>query len=92
MQVENFKAGQWLPQFQYKSFSPMLINQGWEWLDPGINTLLEQASQALAGLNALSLMVPDVDLFIRMHIAKEAIISLRRFTLFSMVMAALVVF
>lgn len=72
MQVENFKAGLWLDQFQYKSFSPAKVNQSWEWLDPGINLLLEQSSRALAELNALSLMVPDVDLFIKMHITKEA--------------------
>lgn len=72
MQVENFTAGTWLEQFQYKSFSPTLVNQSWEWLDPGINLLLEQSSRALAELNALSLMVPDVDLFIKMHITKEA--------------------
>jgi hypothetical protein len=72
MQVEQFVSGQWLQQYQYKSFSPIPINQSWEWLDPALNTLLEQASRALAELNTLSLMVPDVDLFIRMHIAKEA--------------------
>lgn len=72
MQVENFKAGVWLEQFQYKSFSPAQVNHSWEWLDPGINLLLEQSSRALAELNALSLMVPDVDLFIKMHITKEA--------------------
>jgi len=77
MQVEHFKAGTWMQQYQYKSFSPALVNQSWEWLDPGVNTLLEQASRALAELNALSLMVPDVDLFIRMHIAKEANTSSR---------------
>jgi Fic family protein len=77
MQVEQFVSGQWLQQYQYKSFSPALVNQGWEWLDPSLNILLEQASRALAELNTLSLMVPDVDLFIRMHIAKEANTSSR---------------
>lgn len=77
MQVEQFRSGQWLQQYQYKSFSPTPINCEWQWLDPQLNTLLERASRALAELNALSLMVPDVDLFIRMHIAKEANTSSR---------------
>lgn len=77
MQVEQFTSGQWLQQYQYKSFSPTPINCEWQWLDPQLNTLLERASRALAELNALSLMVPDVDLFIRMHIAKEANTSSR---------------
>jgi len=77
MQVEKFVSGHWEQQYQYKSFLPNLVNQSWEWLDPQINMLLEQAARALAELNALSLMVPDVDLFIRMHIAKEANTSSR---------------
>jgi len=77
MQVEQFTSGQWLQQYQYKSFSPTPINCEWQWLDPQLNTLLERASRSLAELNALSLMVPDVDLFIRMHIAKEANTSSR---------------
>ncbi len=77
MQVEQFTSGRWLQQYQYKSFSPTPINCEWQWLDPQLNTLLERASRALAELNALSLMVPDVDLFIRMHIAKEANTSSR---------------
>ena len=77
MQVEQFVSGRWLQQYQYKSFSPTPINDEWQWLDPQLNTLLERASRALAELNALSLMVPDVDLFIRMHIAKEANTSSR---------------
>ena len=77
MQVEKFKAGVWKSQYQYKSFTPQLVNQSWEWLDPKLNTLLEQASRALAELNAHSRMVPDVDIFIRMHITKEANTSSR---------------
>ncbi len=77
MQLEKFTSGQWEQQYQYKSFLPGSVNQSWEWLDPRVNTLLERAARALAELNALSLMVPDVDLFIRMHIAKEANTSSR---------------
>lgn len=72
MKFEDFKAGNWIKQYQYKSFSPTPINQEWNWEDPVINTLLEQASRALAELDAFTLIVPDVDLFIQMHITKEA--------------------
>jgi Fic family protein len=72
MRFENFSPGAWRQQYQYKSFSPVSVNQPWVWEDPRINTLLEQATRALGELNAFSLIVPDVDLFIEMHIAKEA--------------------
>ena len=72
MKFEGFSPGVWRQQYQYKSFSPVLVNQPWLWEDPRINTLLEQATRALGELNAFSLIVPDVDLFIEMHIAKDA--------------------
>ena len=77
MKLEDFRAGIFKQQYQYKSFSPTLVNCEWLWGDPRINTLLEQANQALGELNAFSLIVPDVDLFIRMHILKEANTSSR---------------
>ena len=64
MKLETFKAGVWRQQYQYKSFQPTLVNQLWTWEDPVINTLLEQATKALGELNAFSLIVPDIDLFI----------------------------
>ena len=72
MKLERFEAGDYKRQYGYESFSPSLINHAWTWDDGRINTLLEQATKALGELNAFSLIVPDVDLFIEMHITKEA--------------------
>lgn len=77
MKLEHFKSGVWKKQYQYKSFSPALINHDWTWDDARINVLLEQATRALGELNAFSFIVPDVDRFIFMHIAKEAQTSSR---------------
>lgn len=77
MKFENYSAGHWVQQYQYKSFDPTPVNREWSWEDPLINTLLEQASRALAELDAFTLIVPDVDLFIQMHITKEANTSSR---------------
>ena len=77
MKFETFKAGVLHSQFQYQSFEPVSINQAWIWEDAKINVLLENANRALGELNAFSLIVPDIDLFIEMHVAKEAQTSSR---------------
>ena len=64
MKFETFKAGSSRSRYQYKSFEPVPVNVEWTWEDPGINTLLEKANRALGELNAFSLIVPDIDLFI----------------------------
>jgi Fic family protein len=72
MEFEKFKAGHWQQRYQYKSFEPTPVNHDWTWRDTKIHQLLESANHALGELNAFSLIVPDVDLFIRMHVIKEA--------------------
>jgi Fic family protein len=72
MKVEEFQSGVFIQQYQYKSFAPTFVNVEWIWADPLINTLLERSTRALAELNAFSLIVPDIDLFIHMHVLKEA--------------------
>lgn len=72
MKFETFKAGTWQRRYQYKSFEPVLVDHDWTWEDATINTLLEAANRALGELNAFSLIVPDIDLFIEMHVVKEA--------------------
>lgn len=77
MKFETFKAGRWQQRYQYKSFEPVAVNHAWTWEDPTVNALLESANHALGELNAFSLIVPDVDLFIQMHVTKEAQTSSR---------------
>ena len=72
MKIEEFKSGKYLQQQNYKSFSPVKINSTWSWTDGKLNTLLAEANRKLGALDAFSLHVPDIDIFIEMHVAKEA--------------------
>jgi len=72
MNIKNYQAGTYKQQYKYKSFSPTTINQTLTWDDPLINTMLEDATRALGELNAFTMIVPNVDIFIQMHITKEA--------------------
>ncbi len=75
--MSNFNAGVYREHFGYKSFLPSLINKPFAISDKEISVLLEQASLQLGQLEAFSQLVPDIDLFIKMHIYKEATLSSR---------------
>jgi Fic family protein len=72
MKIEEFKSGKYLQQYQYKSFSPTRRNLPWSWGDGKINTLLAEANRKIGALDAFSSHIPDIDIFIEMHITKEA--------------------
>ena len=72
MKFETFKPGHFRQRDRYKSFEPVPINHDWAWEDQRINVLLESANHALGRLDAFSLIVPDVDRFIYMHVVREA--------------------
>ena len=77
MDIKDFIAGSYKQQYKYQSFSPSKINHGYVWSDASINTLLEEANILLGQLNAYTMIVPNVDLFVQMHITKEANTSSR---------------
>lgn len=73
--MDKFNSGIYIQSANYKYFLPNLINQEWKWYNPKINKLLEIASFELGQLNSFSKLVPNIDLFIHLHVAKEAVIS-----------------
>lgn len=72
MKLNEFKSGKFTQEFQYKAFLPNKINEKWVWEDSEINILLDEANRKLGEINAFSILIPNIDLFIKMHIVKEA--------------------
>ena len=77
MKIEDFIAGKSVKCYHYSCFVPSLINHEWTWESQDLTCALERAVKALASLDACSQFVPDIDLFIRMHIVREASASSR---------------
>jgi len=77
MLIEAYKSGRIEKGLQYSYFVPETINLQWEWQDPQLGTLLEKASISLGELNSFARLVPNIDLFIQLHVTKEAVISSR---------------
>ena len=77
MELEGYKSGRIEEQFQYRSFLPERINHEWLISDAQILQLNSRADRALGELNAFSQLIPDIDFFIKMYVAKEATQSSR---------------
>jgi len=70
--MKKFIAGKNINQGTYKSFQPVKINRQWDIEDIEIITLLTEADRELGRLDMYSEYLPNINIFIRMHIAKEA--------------------
>ena len=70
--MKNFKSGTYINQGYYKSFQPELINKQWLMDDMELMQLLSKADRQLGRLDMYSEHIPDIDLFISMHVLKEA--------------------
>ncbi len=69
--MNNFQSGKYINQGFYKSFEPNPIDKDWQITDMQIFTLLSKADRQLGRLDMYSEYV-NIDLFVSMHIAKEA--------------------
>lgn len=69
--MEFFISGKEVSQKYYKSFQPNLINKNWILNNMEVIQLLSKADRHIGRLDMYSEYV-NIDLFIRMHIAKEA--------------------
>jgi len=70
--MKTFKAGTYINQGYYKSFQPNFINREWKLDDMEIIQLLSQAEREIGRLDMFSRYVPNINMFIQMHVAKEA--------------------
>ncbi len=75
LQIEDFQAGKWEKSIEYQYFVPEKINFEWIWNHSEINNLLEKAAIKLGELNSFSRFVPNINLFIQLHVTKEAVVS-----------------
>ena len=72
MKLEEYKSGEYVKMNDYKAFIPSKINYNWGWDDTKLNKLLSEANRQIGELNAYSLLIPNVDLYIKMHVKIEA--------------------
>jgi len=72
LKMKTFKSGNYINQGTYKSFQPTKINQKWTIDDMEVLNLLSQADRQLGRLDMYSEYIPNIDLFISMHVLKEA--------------------
>jgi len=70
--MKSFKAGNYINQGYYKSFQPNFINREWKLEDMEIIQLLSRADRELGRLDMFSEYIPNLELFIQMHVTKEA--------------------
>lgn len=76
--LENYQSGRFERHHTgYNYFHPSFINDEWKWEDPSLNLLLEKAAIKLGELNSYARLVPNIDLFIQLHVTKEAVVSSR---------------
>jgi hypothetical protein len=68
--MNNFKAGTYISQGYYKSFQPTPINKPWLIEDMELINLLSQADRQMGRLDMYSEYVPNIELFISMHVLK----------------------
>jgi Fic family protein len=73
--MKQFEAGKFVNQGTYFSFHPTPINRHWSLDDMELIDLLGHADRLIGKLDMYSNYIPNIDLFIEMHVTKEATLS-----------------
>jgi len=77
MNLSDFSAGSYEQRLESTAFLPEPVCHEWVVADAELVDLLGRADRALGELNAFAHLIPDINFFIRMHVAKEATQSSR---------------
>lgn len=70
--MKGYNSGQYIKQGSYRSFQPTKICREWHIENMELLNLLSQADRQLGRLDMYSEYIPNIDLFISMHVLKEA--------------------
>ena len=70
--MKKFKSGTYVNQGYYQSFQPEPINRQWHIENMELLQLLSKADRELGRLDMYSEYIPNIDLFISMHVLREA--------------------
>jgi Fic family protein len=70
--MHSYQSGVYIHQGSYKSFQPEPVNRQWKFDDSQLQVLLGRAAYCVGQLDMYSRYIPNIDLFISMHILKEA--------------------
>lgn len=70
--MKQFQSGIYINHEFHKSFKPSELSRDWHVEDMSVVELLSEASRIIGKLDMFSEYVPNVDLYIKMHIAHEA--------------------
>ncbi len=70
--MKNYASGEWVKREGYKSFEPSRIYRPWSIEDLRLVEAMSRADRHLGRLDSFSDIVPNLDLFVEMHVTKEA--------------------
>ncbi|MFY0650994.1 MAG: Fic family protein [Cyclobacteriaceae bacterium] len=70
--MQDYVSGKYIKQGSYRSFQPAKISREWQIDNMELLKLLSQADRQLGRLDMYSEYIPNIDLFISMHVLKEA--------------------
>jgi len=70
--MDQYHSGYLTKQGSYSSFEPSEINREWAITDPRVLEAMSKADRQLGRLDMFSEHLPNLDLFVQMHVTKEA--------------------